>query len=384
MKHTLLLCLDALRPDYITKKYTPFLYKLKQENNYKELIPTLEYGFQSSLLTGKKPEQTNQWIEYKLKTNKKRNSLLSKIIFKLFGKKVFAYYKGLINFLTKNYYAPPIINNPLYVNENFELQIRKHPFLPSTLSYETFYDIMQKKEIKYWAHEWPFLIRNNKITLSIKGSDEARTNKIINSFRKNILFYYTHLVELDKVGHKNSVNSREVKKCLIKTDKLTKKIVAEFYKKFPENNLIIYSDHGMLEIKNKINILPIIKKLNIEKYFIDSTIARFWINENEKTKLVNELKKIKGAQVLSLKDKKKLGINFENNFFGDVLFLCEPGNIFLPNFFQDKNDKIKGMHGYDTKIKGHNGILITNLELKNKKYFSRYDLNKLIVKEINK
>ena len=57
------------------------------------------------------------------------------------------------------------------------------------------------------------------------------------------------------------------------------------------------------------------------------------------------------------------------------------GYVITPNFFQ-KSPGVKGMHGY-LPCKKEEGILISNLPLKNKKLASFMDINKTIQKYFN-
>ena len=129
---------------------------------------------------------------------------------------------------------------------------------------------------------------------------------------------YEYIGELDKVTHEYGTKSEQTIKTIKKIDKEISK------KEFD----IIFSDHGMIDIK-KIITVPL-----SEDCFIDSDMARYWGNEEE-------LKKIKDK--LLMKDGKI--IKWKDESYGDLIFIVKPGILILPNYWQG-NKSAKAMHGY--------------------------------------
>lgn len=152
--------------------------------------------------------------------------------------------------------------------------------------------------------------------------------------KKDIEFYY--FGELDRLGHKYSPNSIEIIEAVKKIDKKISKI----------NFDLIFSDHGMAEIK-KIVEVPI-----TDECFIDSDMARYWGDKKELEKI-----------------KKKIPIEYGkiikwNKKYGDLIFLADTGVLIFPNFWNDK--PVKGMHGYDGKDKEMKAFYLLNQTGENK------------------
>lgn len=153
---------------------------------------------------------------------------------------------------------------------------------------------------------------------------------------------YISFHELDGIAHKYGTQSDEVKKEVQRLDEKVKNMKWD----------IIMSDHGMLDIKEFVEVPE------TEKCFIDSTLARYW---GEKPK---------GIPL----DKCKL-IKWENKKYGDWIYLANPGVCFLPNYWQ--TEKCIGMHGYDPKLKDMKAFYIINRKGK-KKNLTMEELHKEI------
>ncbi len=141
---------------------------------------------------------------------------------------------------------------------------------------------------------------------------------------------FEHIGELDKAAHEYGTKSEQTIMTIKKVDEKLSK----------EDFDIIFSDHGMIDIK-KIITVPVSKNC-----FIDSDMARYWGNAEE----LNEIKK-----KLPLGEGKI--INWKNKSYGELIFMAKPGILILPNYWQG-NKQAKAMHGYYGDNKELNGIYI--------------------------
>ncbi len=167
---------------------------------------------------------------------------------------------------------------------------------------------------------------------------------------------YKYFKDLDSIGHKYGTKSQEIIQAIRKVDKEVSKL------KFD----VILSDHGMIDIKKTIKV-PQTKNC-----FLDSDIARYWGTEQE-------LKKIK--QNLPLKEGKI--IDWPDKRFGQLIFLANPGNLILPNYWQRKS-KVKAMHGYDGKHKDLRAFYIIKKKGKRKDLKIKELHNIVFSKELHK
>ena len=149
---------------------------------------------------------------------------------------------------------------------------------------------------------------------------------------------YEYIGDLDEISHKYGTKSEEMINAIKRVDERISK----------EDFDIIFSDHGMIDIKKTISV-PI-----SENCFIDSDMARYWGNPEE----LNEIKK-----KLLMKEGKI--INWKDKSYGNLIFIVKPGILILPNYWQG-NQSVRAMHGYYGNNKEINGIYIIKKQGKKK------------------
>ena len=135
----------------------------------------------------------------------------------------------------------------------------------------------------------------------------------------------------------------------------------------PKEKFVVVSDHGMSEVVFSYN-LQLEKRFGIQSikkylFFYDSVVLRVWSKD---TKLLNEieiyLNSLGIGGLLSQEDRKKYCVS--NKQFGDIIYILNEGNIFLPNYFGvGLRSIVKGMHGYLPDNKDQMGVVISNFHL---------------------
>ena len=177
----------------------------------------------------------------------------------------------------------------------------------------------------FWGNE---LFRTNNIPLD-KFHNFDTDVRIPFQKRTNVKYITFH--ELDGIAHKYGTKSDEVKKEVQRLDEILSKIKWD----------IIMSDHGMLDIKEFVEVPE------TEKCFIDSTLARYW-GEKPKNIPLSKCKLVK----------------WKNKKYGDWIYLANPGVCFFPNYWQTK--PCKAMHGYNPKLKDMKAFYMLNRKGKRK------------------
>jgi len=364
MKRTIVIMLDAFRKDYFSEENTPFLYYLIKEYRLGDLNPPFGFKTTAGFYTGFNPKSLNLFTNYIYdRSSKKISNLSISLLSFLPTKLAFNLINLLRHFKGNDIFLPKINLNCLAY---FNLMQNKHFSDKNAYHVKTLFDVFRENNIKYLYYDFPLIIENNKsrIHYTLKNDDDSRFKKFIKLIKKGYDFHYIHFVDLDPLGHYKGAYSGDLKNHLKKLDKMVELILSNF--NLQEDNILLWSDHGMVDVRNQIDIkskLPEFGKGYI--YFIDSTMARFWFFKNEKKKeVLRLLKNIKGGKVLNKKDKQKLGIDFNHNFYGDEIFLADSGTLIYPNFFQKK--PCKGMHGYDLSDKNERTFFIINRKTKNK------------------
>ena len=349
---TLVLFIDALRMDYITKENTPFLYSLKQKYNAHFLKQPFGYtSIGASFFTGQNPGKHKQLTLY---TYSKKGSLFKRLFY---SKSCFYFYNLYNYFLGNDFFIPKIKN--FY---QFAPTIKKYYHHKNSLPCKTLLNIFNEKKVKYLVYNWPLIVHNNKTKLKIvRHNDNSITKVFLKLCKKDYKFYMVHLLDLDKYGHDCGPNSKKIREVLKKEDECIERLT----KKFDLNKdlIIIWSDHGMLEVNENINLERILPKGRNYVYFLDSTLARFWFFNNKiKNEIISILKNQKG-RMLSEKDFNKYKIP---KGYGDLIFLIKKNKAITPDFF-NKNP-VKGMHGYGLTNKNELGVLIINKKIKKSPY----------------
>lgn len=361
MKKTLIIFIDALRPNYINKTNTPHLYNLKKENTYLNLISLLGYssGIHPTIWTGKYQEKHGKFLVYSYDPKNSPFKWMS--ILKYCPEKIKQY---IIGSLKAPYYLLPI-NKGLYP------KWYKKKILPTPASIEpkyakyfkiedynydlTFFNILKKENIPYSSQPDYY---NENYGEGVGLKNWKVTNKALD-------YYFSY--DLDGFGHYPGPNSNELKKALKNIDTKIGELINTSKKKYKDFNFFIFSDHGMEEITQTINVKNHLKKINLKPekdyiIFYDSTMVRFWCtDETIKKKIISHMKKLPNITHLDSTLKKKYHINFKNRKWGDLFFLADNGFRIFPDNFAPVKFNTKGMHGYfPEKNENAKGIFLTN------------------------
>lgn len=189
------------------------------------------------------------------------------------------------------------------------------------------------------------------IKKSVGDRDLSIMDKVLKSSSNKI---FISLVDLDNIAHIYGTNSSQYHQHINLIDHFIKKISNK-------NQLVIFSDHGMVDVKKIVTfqIESLLGKAstNSYTYFLDSTFLRVWLhNKNLKTEMVNKLKTLDHGLVIDDEERKEY--SFINRDFGDIIFRANESVMYVPNFFGFRS--CKAMHGYDPKLESQKAFLAHN------------------------
>jgi len=166
--------------------------------------------------------------------------------------------------------------------------------------------------------------------------------------------------DLDGIAHKFGLKSSRYSEHILSLDELCESIIHEFKKINGKNSrIILFSDHGMAEVKEGIT-LDIEKKfgkmdLKSYIYFLDSTFLRIWLKDKSlESDMYAYLNSLKCGSVLSNEMRARYGV--VDTAFGDFIFLLDEGKVFFPGFMGGR--LVKSMHGYKPELESQAGIFI--------------------------
>jgi len=352
----LIICIDGLGKDLVTKENMPFLYDFGKRNYFGTLETLFAFtGLEYCFFTGKNPEKSRIWLEFcKVDKSIFGNSLL-KIFY--FNKNLRNYLGALLQLFGKRTYLAGTHNIPKNKLKDFDVSTK-----------DGLWKLGFFQDKSFAFYKWPFFVtkegKENKEIIFKYENDDERMTRLLESKDKDL--YYTQLMLVDKALHKFGKKNLETKNALRKLDGWLKKHLTEFIKNNKNADIFIWSDHGFSDIKNYIDIGSILPKKKGYNFFIAGTTVSFWFENNnireEITKIVGKDSRIK---ILTEKSAKKYKIPLDKRN-GDLIIFLEKGDYFFPNFYQkNSNERFIGMHGYPDD-KELNGIFISNKKIPKK------------------
>jgi predicted AlkP superfamily pyrophosphatase or phosphodiesterase len=127
--------------------------------------------------------------------------------------------------------------------------------------------------------------------------------------------------------------------------------------------LFVFSDHGMTDVKKIVNLRAEVKKWGYRTgrdfmAFYDSTMARFWCHPKITAGLKDRLDGTGWGRVLPDAELESLGCRFDDNSYGEVIFLTSPGNLIVPSYMG--REPVAAMHGYHPGDPDSHGCFMTN------------------------
>ena len=363
--------IDGLKPESI--EYMPFLSTF---STIKRVKTELGYSntCHASMYTGVYPNKHLVWFLWKHSPDTSP----------------FKWIKNFrINCLPDNVYTKYIyyrITNLFYghrYNSAFKL-----PFLwyiPT--KFWPYFDVVEKKS---WVdpnflENYPTIfeiLRDNNVDYEIVGfSGKMRAlNKSFelvksHQFKRLATWTYLFIGDIDPLSHEYGQNSFEVKTKLKEIDDILSKIFNIYEKQFGDFCFMLFSDHGHIMIKDKVNLYSFFRdqgsSLNDYIHFIDSNYARFWFrNEKERREVSRILSNMddKGF-ILTEDDLKRYNVDMPDNRYGDLIFyldvpyVFDRGNIFVMGKERSDTGKYISFHGYLPDYPDSDGVFISNKQV---------------------
>ncbi len=163
--------------------------------------------------------------------------------------------------------------------------------------------------------------------------------------RPHLLQLYFHYV--DSAGHHFGTDSSEVKRAIMKVDKLISTLHKKVSKLNIPINFVIVSDHGMINIKPEGSLfLGKYHNRSEVKFEGRGTISIGYVKDKKNIeKIRTKLEKISGMTVFTQETLPKR-FHYNSPRTGDLILLADSGFYIYPN--KSEGDKATGgTHGYD-------------------------------------
>jgi hypothetical protein len=246
-----------------------------------------------------------------------------------------------------------LYNIPFKHIAHYDFTEKKSPLQPGGMNQgPNIFDFLERRKISYHVS-------------APQKTEQQNLNALISDIRReNINFAFLYWPALDGLLHNVGNQSPFVPEKLRGYEKWIRELMAVAEEHYAEVRLYIFSDHGMancdqlLDLKSKIEPLP----LRFGKDYIvvyDSTMARFWFfNEHAREQITAELKTIPQGRILPDDELKALRAHFADGYFGELIFLVNEGVLIVPSHMGER--PIRGMHGYHPEAKHSYAMLCTN------------------------
>jgi hypothetical protein len=90
-------------------------------------------------------------------------------------------------------------------------------------------------------------------------------------------------------------------------------------------------------------------------------MARFWFfAPGVRRQVEGLLREVRGGRILTDAECQELGILFADRRYGELIFLADPGTLFVPTFMG--RQPLAAMHGYHPDDEDSSTILLSNVD----------------------
>jgi len=323
VKKIVILFIDAFGYSYVNKEDTPFLAL----QDVHPLTPAFGFKQLAAAFTGLDPLSTSLFAEHyydPAHSPYKWTSMLPSPLLSIMD----ALARAPIDKFSGWVFPHERLTSrlvPLEISRFFAIDVS--PFSdPSPIT-----SLLQEKGLSYRFVFFPEVKNNEEAFDLLKAL--CNSNQVPD-------FLLIHFPELDPVTHQQGTRSSQRRNLVSKTDLMITKATEMFSK---DSYVITFSDHGMFDVRGCIDVATKIKTLGCLGsdfvVFLDSIMARFWIFKDSTFEKIIRLlsEETSGTTILPKRP------NMIDKF-GDIIFLCSPGYIIFPNYYDSK--KPKAMHGY--------------------------------------
>lgn len=165
-------------------------------------------------------------------------------------------------------------------------------------------------------------------------------------------FFFVYLSEMDMFLHLHCKETAAIDDKLRWYESGVRKLYETACGIDPNATFTILSDHGMTPVRQQYDLVGDIEKLGFQMpndylAVYDSTMARFWFfNEQARSSIEAVLAKVACGHMLSRSEMERFGVLFEDNRYGEVIFLLDVGWLFSRSDFHGGAWFPAGMHGY--------------------------------------
>ncbi|HTB79492.1 MAG TPA: alkaline phosphatase family protein [Opitutaceae bacterium] len=255
----------------------------------------------------------------------------------------------------------------------FDFTEKKNPLQPGGLNRgPNIFDHLKSHGIPYHVSDPAKSERANLDALSQDIANES------------IDFAFLYWPALDGLLHRVGNDSPAIPPKLRSYEQWLDELLAMAHRHYTEVKLYIFSDHGMANCDELVDLQARVKKLGLEMgvdYAVvyDSTMARFWfLNARARREVTACLAQVHEGRILPDAELRKLGALFPDRYFGELIFLMNEGVLIVPSHMGER--PIRAMHGYHPAAPHSYAALLSNQPDIPKDIVNITDMYKLMVR----
>lgn len=238
----------------------------------------------------------------------------------------------------------------------FDFSEKKSPLQPGGLNCgPNIFDVLQAEGVSYSSSD----------PLQSEETNIAALEFAIQT--GSIDFAFSYWPNLDGVLHRVGNDSPEIDGQLWSYQRSIERLVGLAKKHYGEVLLYVFSDHGMANCDELLDLRTQIEALGLtigNDYVVvyDSTMARFWFrNPHARNKVSACLEMVPQGRIISDTELKALKTFFPDRRFGELIFLVREGVLIVPSHMGER--PLRAMHGYHPSEKHSYATLFSNTEL---------------------
>ncbi|OYW31576.1 MAG: nucleotide pyrophosphatase [Chthoniobacter sp. 12-60-6] len=232
-----------------------------------------------------------------------------------------------------------LYNIPFQFIHLFDFTEKKSPLQPRGMNRgSNIFDLLVDKGLPYFATDPNLSEPVNRDHLIADLEDER------------IAFAFQYWAGLDGLLHRVGNQSPEIDTKLAEYETWIAQTMAAAKRHYREVSLHVFSDHGMANCDQHLDLRSQIDALNLRigkdyNVVYDSTMARFWFfNETARQKVTAVLQGVPEGRIMPAEELQQLRAHFEDERFGQLIFLVQEGVLIVPSHMGER--PIRAMHGY--------------------------------------
>jgi len=284
-----------------------------------------------------KPVRILRWLPMALTSRRRVRRWLGKFV------------KARLNF--RGYFD--LYNIPFRHISLFDFTEKKSPLKPGGMNRgPNIFDFLEERNIRYHVS-------------APENPERANLAALIRDIEsESIDFAFLYWAGLDGLLHMVGNQSPEIPAKLRVYEQWITQLLAAARTHYEEVRLYVFSDHGMANCDELVDLKAVIEKLDVrmERDYVvvyDSTMARFWFFNDRARNLVTEaLRGVPQGRIVPDAELAELGALFPDRYFGELIFLVKEGVLIVPSHMGER--PIRGMHGYHPTDKHSYATLMTN------------------------